>query len=91
VVWFERNIDASADDVVGIGVRDIVELRGEGWFVADTETDALVMRPEQEAGMWCRPRDPPPLDPVEPRRFPRSELTDARGHLTVTFRHLKSC
>ena len=88
-VWLE--VDSIGDRVRSVGPEEIVEMDGEGWIVLEAGPDALTMRPEQEADMWCRPEEPPPLRPVEPSRFTRVELLDGRGHLKIRPKYMKGC
>ena len=90
-IWIHRPDQLERWGVHEVGGGEILEMRGEGWVVLEVEADALVMRPEQEADLWCWAEDPPALEPVEPTRFTRAELVDADGHLRIRPKYMKGC
>lgn len=90
-VWFRREAESSESAVVQVTAGDIIEMNGSGWYVVVTEADALLLRPEQPGDIWCQEGKAPPITPVEPERFPRTELRDSRGHLVFTPKYLKGC
>ncbi|MGD8727993.1 MAG: hypothetical protein PVH40_10130 [Gemmatimonadales bacterium] len=89
-VW----LDASAvDGLSELRLRsgDIVQVGVESFYVLRTTGRSLVLRPEQDADMWCEAGDPPPLDPAEPRVYEWNDLIDDRGHLVVRPKYMKGC
>ena len=90
-VWLYRPSEREHDTVAFVQAGDIVEMRGSGWYVISAEPDALVLRPEQPADIWCEEGDPPPLRPADATRFSRAELLDADGHLVFRLKYLKGC
>jgi hypothetical protein len=70
---------------------DIVELDGEGMYVVATEADAVQLRREQPADLWCREGDPPPLVEDVPTRYSRAQLLDDDGHLRIRPKYMKGC
>ena len=70
---------------------EIVEWNGSGWFVVAAEPEALLLRPEQPADMWCQEGNPPAIIPTEPQRFTRADLADSRGHLLLRPKYPKGC
>ena len=89
-VWMDRAGDA-VPSILEVQAGDILELSGRGMFVVSATADALELRPEQPADMWCREGEPPPLVPAEPTVHSRAELVDARGHLTIRPKYMKGC
>lgn len=89
-VWMDRTGD-SVPSILEVQAGDILELSGRGMFVVSANADALELRPEQPADMWCREGEPPPLVPAEPTVYSRSELVDDRGHLTIRPKYMKGC
>ncbi|MDH4044320.1 MAG: hypothetical protein OEW06_07665 [Gemmatimonadota bacterium] len=85
--------DEGRDDPAVMSVRagDIIELAGSGWLVVAAESDALVLRAEQPADMWCEEGTPPPVVPTAVTRRSRRELSDGAGHLVFRPRYLKGC
>jgi hypothetical protein len=55
------------------------------------EADALVVRPEQEADMWCDLPPAPPLKPWTERRIPRRALYSKTGHLVISIKYTRGC
>ncbi|MDH4044795.1 MAG: hypothetical protein OEW06_10075 [Gemmatimonadota bacterium] len=90
-VWVYRPSENELGSVTFVQAGDILEMRGAGWYVVAAEPDALVLRPEQRADLWCEEGDPPPLTPADPTRFSRAELLDADGHLVFRLKYLKGC
>ena len=90
--WVELSGDVRADNILTVMQGDIVELDGEvGMFVTRASPDALWMRPEQAADMWCEEGDPPPLSSDAPRQFRRGELLDSAGRLRIRPKYMKGC
>lgn len=90
-VWIRRGSETSRPSIVSVQPQDIVEIEGQGMFVVAVEPDALLLRAEQPADLWCREGDPPPLVENEPTRYARSDLVDARGHLIIRPKYMKGC
>lgn len=91
-VWLRRDSDRDTPTTMFVLPGDILEMDGTGWFVVAAEEDALLLRAEQTADMWCEGLDPPPpLEPDEPTRYRRAELLDAEGHLTISPKYMKGC
>ena len=90
-VWLRRGSEISRPSIIYVRPGDIVEIDGEGMYVVAVERDALLLRAEQPADLWCREGDPPPLIPDAPVRYSRTDLIDVRGHLIVRPKYLKGC
>lgn len=90
-VWLRRGNETSPSSVIYVQPQDIVEIDGKGLYVVAAEPDALLLRAEQPADLWCREGDPPPLIPDEPTRYSRTDLVDARGHLRMRPKYMKGC
>lgn len=78
-------------DVRGVEPGRIYESPHGDVFVVRVEPGGLVVRPEQEADMWCRAGDPPPPAPAPQRRLTWRELSDADGHLTLHLKYKRGC
>jgi hypothetical protein len=78
-----RLLALTAGDIVTGPLGDALVIR--------IDADAILIRPEQAADMWCRPEPPPPLQPLEPRRVPRAELYSRDGHLLMRPKYLRGC
>jgi hypothetical protein len=89
-VWVQRGSDGE-DSLIRVQAGDIIELAGDGSYVVAAEPDALVLRPEQPADMWCDAGEPPPIVVTPVRRVSRAELSDAVGRLVFRPRYLKGC
>jgi len=90
-VWLHRGSESARPAVLFVQAGDIVEMQGDGMYVVAAEADALLLRPEQPADLWCEEGEPPPLVLSEPTRYSRRELVDSRGHLIVRPKYLKGC
>jgi hypothetical protein len=90
-VWVHREGQMENSTVILVRPGNIIEMGGSSWFVVAAERDALFLRPEQPADLWCEEGDPPPVIPVEPTRFTRPELLDGNGHLVFRLKYLKGC
>lgn len=90
-VWIHRGHGDEHPDVITLHGGDVIEMDGSSWTVVSTEPDALLLRSEQPADMWCEPGDPPVLAAVEPTRFSRTELSDSLGHLKFRLKYMKGC
>ena len=90
-VWVQRECESENSTLILIQPGNIIEMDGSSWFVVAAERDALFLRPEQPADLWCEEGDPPPVTPVEPTRFTRQELLDPDGHLVFRLKYLKGC
>jgi hypothetical protein len=60
-------------------------------FVLGIERDVLRARPEQEADMWCKAGNPPPLAPWRELRIPIRDLYTPNGHLVVHKKYIRGC
>jgi len=69
----------------------IVEMSGSSWYVIAAEPDALLVRAEQPADLWCEEGDPPAVMPSDPIHFSRAELLDSDGHFALRLKYLKGC
>ncbi|MCP5056277.1 MAG: hypothetical protein GY937_06055 [bacterium] len=90
-VWLRRGSETSRPSIIYVQPQDIVEIQGKGFYVVAVEPDALLLRAEQPADLWCREGDPPPLIADEPTRYSRADLVDARGHLIMRPKYMKGC
>jgi len=90
-VWVHREGESEHSSLIPVQSGDIVEMRGSSWYVIAAEPDALLLRPEQPADLWCEQGDPPTVMPAEPTRFSRGELLDSDGHLVFRLKYLKGC
>lgn len=90
-VWIHVPADAGSGLVIAVRSGDIIEMGGAGWYVVATGRDHLDLRPEQPGDAWCYGGDPPPVEQVQPRRFPRADLRDDEGHLIIRPKYLKGC
>jgi hypothetical protein len=59
--------------------------------ILSIERDVLRARPEQEADMWCKSGDPPPLRPWQEIRITVRDLYTATGHLQVHSKYTRGC
>jgi len=66
-------------------------MSGSSWNVLAAEPDALLVRAEQPADLWCQEGDPPAVTPSDSIRFSRAELLDSDGHLALWLKYLKGC
>lgn len=89
--WIRLTGNGPDPSVITVMPGDILELDGTGWFVIAAERDALVLRAEQPADLWCEGGEPPPLAPAEAVRLPRARLLDPDGHLRIRPKYLKGC
>jgi hypothetical protein len=89
--WLRRESESTHSSVIAVQSGDIIEMSGSGWYVVAAEPDALVLRVEQPADLWCEEGDPPALTPSESTRFSRAELLDSDGHLVFRPKYLKGC
>ncbi len=89
-VWLDRASE-SDPSILEVQAGDILELQGRGMYVVSATVDALGLRPEQPADMWCQEGQPPPLVPAEPTMHLRAELVDDRGHLMIRPKYMKGC
>jgi hypothetical protein len=90
-VWFQAQVDAGSDLVIAVRSGDIIEIGGTGWYVVASDRDHLDLRPEQPGDAWCSGGDPPPVGEVQPKRFLRVDLLNARGHLVIRPKYMKGC
>jgi hypothetical protein len=90
-VWLYRESESELSSVLVVRAGEIVENDGSSWYVIAAETDALLVRAEQPADLWCEEGDPPALTPTEPTRLSREALLDADGHLAIRLKYLKGC
>ena len=90
-VWILKQGDALDRVVLSVRPADIVELDGRGMFVVRATSDSLTMRPEQDADLWCREGDPPPIRPAPSTTYSRRELVDENGHLRIRPKYMKGC
>lgn len=90
-VWVHRPSESRSPTDLAITEGEIVEWNGSGWFVVAAEPEALLLRPEQPADMWCQEGNPPAIIPTEPQRFTRADLADSRGHLLLRPKYPKGC
>ena len=88
--WVHRGSEAR-DLVMRVHAGDIIEFEGQGSYVVEAESDALVLRREQPADMWCEAGDAPPVVAAPSRRVPRAALSDSVGRLSFRPRYLKGC
>ena len=63
---------------------------GDLW-VLSIEPDVLRARPEQEADMWCKSGEPPPLKPSQEIRIPVGDLYTPTGHLRIHSKYTRGC
>jgi hypothetical protein len=89
--WIRPADDRGSSAVLAIQAGAAIEMDGTGWTVIDTESDALLLRPEQPADFWCEEGEPPETEPGETRRYTRAELSDEGGHLRFRLKYLKGC
>jgi hypothetical protein len=89
-VWLHRAVGLS-ETILMPYEGEILEMDGNGWYVAGVEPDALLLRPEQPADMWCEGDEPPPVATVTPTRMPRERLLDEAGHLRIRPKYMKGC
>lgn len=90
-VWIHRKGESEQSSMIPVQAGDIIEMRGSSWYVIAAEPDALLLRAEQPADLWCKEGDPPPVTPAEETRFSRQELLDSDGHLVFRLKYLKGC
>ena len=90
-VWLHRPSEREQPSVIAVQAGDILELRGAGMYVVAAEAEALLLRSEQPADLWCQEGDPPPLVDEQPMRLSREELVDSNGHLVFRLKYLKGC
>ena len=90
-VWVRREGESEQSSMIPLRTGDIIEMKGSSWYVIAAEPDALLLRAEQPADLWCEEGDPPPVTPAEETRFSREELLDSDGHLVVRLKYLKGC
>ncbi|MEX2530910.1 MAG: hypothetical protein WD960_09060 [Gemmatimonadota bacterium] len=89
-VWIDRGQEDDGS-ILRVHAGDIIELAGAGHYVVEAEPDALVLRPEHPADLWCEAGDPPPIAETVARRVPRAELSDSAGRLIFKPRYMKGC
>ena len=63
---------------------------GDLWILS-IQQDVLRARPEQEADMWCKSGEPPPLRPWQELRIPLRDLYTPTGHLRVHSKYTRGC
>ena len=63
---------------------------GDLWILG-IERDVLRARPEQEADVWCKSGEPPPLRPWQEIRIPVRDLYTPTGHLRVHSKYTRGC
>ena len=90
-VWLQRGSATARPSIIYVQPQDIVEVGGRGMYVVAVEDDALLLRAEQPADLWCREGAPPPLISDEPVRYSRADLVDTRCHLILQPKYLKGC
>jgi hypothetical protein len=90
-VWVDVTEWSTDLPVREIGDGDIVTSPFGDLYVLGLEADSLRARPEQEADLWCRSGDPPPLRPFKELRIPFKDLRDAHGHLLVHVKYTRGC
>jgi hypothetical protein len=90
-VWVHRESESEHSSVILIQPGAIVEMSGSSWYVIAAEPDALLVRAEQPADLWCEEGDPPAVTPSDPIHFSRAELLDSDGHLALRLKYLKGC
>jgi hypothetical protein len=90
-VWLYRPDQRDQSLIIAVQAGDILEMGGRSMFVLAAEADALSLRDEQAADLWCEEGEPPPLVPDEPTRRSRVELLDGNGHLIIRPKYLKGC
>ncbi len=90
-VWVHHESESDHSSVILVQPGDIVEMRGLSWYVLAAEPDALLLRAEQPADLWCGEGDPPAIRPTDPTRFSRPDLLDSDGHLALRLKYLKGC
>lgn len=90
-VWIRPEHDAEWPYLVRAEVGDVMEFRDRGWYVVEVQSDALLLRPEQPADMWCEAGDPPAIAPTQATRFMRADLVDGDGHLLIRPKYMKGC
>lgn len=62
----------------------------ESIVILDILDDGVLVRPEQDCDMWCS-SNPPPMQPFEPRKLTRKDLSDANGHLLLKKKYTRGC
>ncbi len=90
-VWVHRESESERSSMIPVQPGNIIEMGGSSWYVLAAESDALLLRPEQPADLWCEQGDPPTVIPTEPTRFSRKEFLDSDGHLVFRLKYLKGC
>ena len=90
-VWMKRTAADEMGLFIEIRTGEILEMDGSGYVVLSAEREALVLRAEQPADMWCESGDVPTIVLDQGVRWTRDELSDARGHLRFTIKYLKGC
>lgn len=78
-------------DVRAVEPASIYESPQGDVFVVRVEPGGLVVRPEQEADMWCEAGDPPPIAPAPERRLSWQDVSDADGHLLLHRKYKRGC
>jgi hypothetical protein len=89
-VWLDGTVGEGFSEL-RLRAGDIVELGGQSLYVLQTTERSLLVRPEQDADMWCEAGDPPPLRPAESKLLQWDDLVDDRGHLLVRPKYMKGC
>jgi hypothetical protein len=89
--WLHRPSEQQRPSIIHVQAGDIIELRGSGMYVVEAESDALSLRSEQPADLWCGEGVPPALVAEAPIRLTREQLLDLDGHLMFRLRYLKGC
>ena len=87
------NLRDFADDlqVRLLKIGEIIKAPGGDLVVLGMERGVLRARPEQEADMWCKAGNPPPLKPALEVRIPLEELYSPTGHLLVGIKYTRGC
>lgn len=90
-LWMDAGDLSASPELRLLAVGDILSMDGEDWVVSAIGEDAVHLRSEQAADMWCEPGAPPPLQPAVQRRWSLASLHDARGHLLPDIKYKRGC
>jgi hypothetical protein len=89
--WIDASEFTNEADVRGLTIGDVIKTPRGDLVVLGLERGVLRARPEQDADMWCKEGDPPPLKPSMEIRIPVEELYAATGHLLVGIKYMRGC
>lgn len=89
----DKGIKIERDDIALqlLEPGDVVESPRGGVTILRVERDALLVRPEQPADMWCEGGKPPKIKPAREIRLTGDTLYSKMGHLLVHFKYTRGC